>query len=264
MGTTTDKLQYLIDAKNAISAAIEAKGGTVPTELSGYGPAIEALPSGGGGDNRKLQSLVDRSITSISSSDLGNITSIGDYAFGGCSSLNSITIPDGVTYIGHGAFRVCSSLSSITIPTGVTFFGNYIFYDCRSLTSVAIPDAVTSIGQYAFASCSKLTSITIPDSVTSIGEQAFSLCSGLTSITIGKGVTRIEYSMFYGCSNCLIYDFSNHTSVPTLAGTSAFSRTNANKKIIVPDDLYDSWKAANNWKSTTNGIVGAITKASEA
>lgn len=48
MGTTAQKLQAIIDAKNSISAAIEAKGGTVPHELSGYGPAIEALPSGGG------------------------------------------------------------------------------------------------------------------------------------------------------------------------------------------------------------------------
>lgn len=48
MGTTADKLQYLIDAKSSISAAIEAKGGTVPQELSGYGAAIQALPSGGG------------------------------------------------------------------------------------------------------------------------------------------------------------------------------------------------------------------------
>lgn len=48
MGTTAEKLQNIIDAKNSISAAIEAKGGDVPQELSGYGPAIEALPSGGG------------------------------------------------------------------------------------------------------------------------------------------------------------------------------------------------------------------------
>ncbi|MCF0231296.1 MAG: leucine-rich repeat domain-containing protein, partial [Enterococcus sp.] len=36
------------------------------------------------------------------------VTSIGDYAFYGCSSLTNITIPEGVTSIESGAFSGCS------------------------------------------------------------------------------------------------------------------------------------------------------------
>ena len=46
-----------------------------------------------------------------------SVTSIGDYAFCGCSSLTSVTIPTSVTSIGNWAFSGCSGLTSVTIPT---------------------------------------------------------------------------------------------------------------------------------------------------
>ena len=112
----------------------------------------------------------------------GKKYAIYQYAFYNCTSLTSITLPNGVTSIGGYVFCGCMSLTSIAIPNSVTSIGDYAFCGCMSLTSIAIPNSVTSIGNYAFSGCTNLTSITISDSVTSIKSWAFSGCTSLTSI----------------------------------------------------------------------------------
>ena len=129
-----------------------------------------------------------------------SVTSIGGHAFEKCSGLTSLTLPSSVTSIGEFAFRYCSGLTSLTIPSGVTTIDYYAFADCRGLTSLTLPSSVTSIGGYAFAWCSGLTSLTLPSSVTSIGGYAFAWCSGLTSLTLPSSVTSIGGHAFAWCS----------------------------------------------------------------
>ena len=130
-----------------------------------------------------------------------SVTSIGDHAFESCSGLTSLTLPSSVTSIGGHAFESCSGLTSLTIPSGVTTIDDYAFADCRGLTSLTLPSSVTSIGRHAFESCSGLTSLTLPSSVTSIGGHAFEGCSGLTSLTLPSSVTSIGDSAFERCNN---------------------------------------------------------------
>lgn len=129
------------------------------------------------------------------------VTSIGKYAFEGCSCLNSVNIPDSVTSIMYSAFNGCSSLTDVTIPNGVTSIGNFAFNGCSSLTSVTIPNGVTSIGGYTFSGCSGLLSVNIPDNVTSVGNGAFSGCSSLTIVTIPDRLTELGPYAFMGCSS---------------------------------------------------------------
>ena len=132
--------------------------------------------------------------------ELGWADEIPEYAFYNCSSLTSITIPQGVTYINWYAFYNCSALTSVTIPEGVTDIQKYDFYNCSSLMSVTIPDSVTWIGESAFSGCSALTSVTVGSGVTSIADCAFSGCSALKSLKIPASLTKFGNDVFNGCS----------------------------------------------------------------
>ncbi|MBQ7740229.1 MAG: leucine-rich repeat protein [Eubacterium sp.] len=139
-----------------------------------------------------------------------SVTEISDYAFYGCSELESISIPENVSYIGSSSFNNCSGLTSITVSSSNAYFSSQdgvlfnknstklILYPIgKSETSYSIPSSVTSINYSAFNNCSVLTSITIPNGVKSIGASAFENCTGLASITIPDGATSIGSNAFY-------------------------------------------------------------------
>ena len=107
-------------------------------------------------------------------------------------------IKEGTRLIADYAFGYCSSLTSVTLPNSVTSIGSSVFYNCSKLTSITIPNSITSIGSSAFFNCSKLTSITIPNSVTSIGSSAFSWCESLKEvICYAEKVPEMGKNVFY-------------------------------------------------------------------
>ena len=211
--------------------------------------------------------------SSIKTAKIGDrVTSIGQGAFSGCSSLTSIMFDDNsqLTSIEVLAFSGCSSLTSIEMPNGVTSIGGHAFYSCRSLTSIEILDSVTSIGNGAFSGCNSLTSInvdetnetyksidgvlfskdektliaypngksettyTIPNCVTSIENYAFSGCSSLTSIEIPDSVTSIGEGAFNGCSSLTSIEIPNSV---TSIGDWAFEYCSSLTSIEIPNGV---------------------------
>ena len=119
-----------------------------------------------------------------------------------------------------------------------------------------IPSSVKSIEGLTFSYCHSLASITIPTSVTNIAGYAFSYCYSLASLTIPASVTSIGENAFQSCSSVAYYDFTALSSVPALSNTNAFTGIAADCKIRVPAALVDEWKAATNWATYANKIVG--------
>ena len=198
----------------------------------------------------------------ITSLDLRNsgVTSIGASAFQGCTSLNSVTLPDDLTSIGNSAFQGCTSLNSVTLPDGLTSIGNSAFAHCSSLESIDLPDDLTSLGSGAFQStgltsidfptglqsigndafffCKNLESVSLPEGLTSIGVWAFQNCTSLTSVTLPDSLTSIGNFAFYNCTGLTSIRFGTGIiSDGATIGVEAFDGVPANVIIYYPSGV---------------------------
>lgn len=176
----------------------------------------------------------------------GSVTSIGDYAFGFCLNLTSITIPDSITSIGEGAFSFCR-LTRITIPNSTIYIGNYAFEGCN-FTSITIPDSVTSIGSYAFQHCGMLQIVKIGSGVTSIGVWTFYGCGRLREVHIsdiaawcnihfgGHYANPLTYAHDLYLNGQLVTELAIPDSVTSI-GSCAFVGYSSLRSITIPDSV---------------------------
>lgn len=244
-----DETVYRVLCEDADSTVIT----TADTRPSGY--QLQNMTSAYIG-RACVSSIGDNALsgcTSLSSVTFNSeIESIGDNAFRYCSGLTSIDLPNGITSIGNYAFQYCSGLTSVTMPDTVSTIGESLFASCYNLQSVTIPSGITSIPTSTFDYCRSLTSVTIPESVTSIGQYAFWDNRSLNSITIPKNVTFIGSGAFSNCSG-LTSIIIEAVTPPTLAGSSVFNNTN-NCPIFVPEESGNAYLTAEGWRVLADRI----------
>ena len=158
------------------------------------------------------------------------VTSIGSWAFYGCSGLTEIVLPGSVTSIGDMAFDDCSGLTEFRLPEGVTSIGDSAFSGCTGLTEIRLPESLTSIGKSAFRGCKGLTLVRLPEGVTSIGDEAFSYCGSLTEIRLPESLTSIGKYAFSGCARLKRVDLPGSV---TVLGSRAFCGCGALSELIM-------------------------------
>ena len=156
----------------------------------------------------RLSASIPASVTKISAGAFGgnstllsvsmpSVVTVDDWAFSECTSLKSIEMPS-VKTIGKSAFDGNSLLESVKMPVAVTI-GPQAFYGCSSLKSVEMPSA-KAIDNQAFSNCDYLSSVSIPV-VETIGELTFEQCKSLLSVDIPGSVTAIGDYAFAGCTS---------------------------------------------------------------
>lgn len=136
----------------------------------------------------------------ISFSMPDGVTTVGDYAFSNCPGLTSVWMPSSVTTIGKSAFGFCSGIKTAKINTGIISIGDEAFTNCTSLTYIQITQNVTKVGDSAFEGCSSLKTVVFPEVLVSIGNAAFKGCNSLTSVTLPESVNSVGENAFKDCS----------------------------------------------------------------
>ena len=241
MGTTAQKLNKILETKEAIRTAINNKGGTLTTTdtFASYPTAIDNLPSGGGGS---LKTLLDATKSSA-------------YLF---YNYNGISVDDLISY---------SDTSSVIDVQSM-------FQNCQNL--VTIPQLNTSRVtnmSYMFYNCSRLTTILqLNTSKVTDMRKMFSDCYKLTTIDITHmniNLTSNNYNFAYACYSLTKYIIRNMPTIPALnsnafKGCYHFTGTTdptynpqglKDGRIYVPDDKVEALKTATNWSVYADIIV---------
>ncbi len=127
------------------------------------------------------------------------LTSVGNFAFIGCSNLKMISIPDKVLNIGSYAFASCKKLTSVKIGAAVRVIGESAFYNCYAINVISLPYGVEEIGSSAFYRCESLTAIKIHHNVKKMGTSVFAYCKSLVRAEIDAPLKKLPAWTFYGC-----------------------------------------------------------------
>lgn len=164
----------------------------------------------------------------------GNVTSIGNSAFGSCPYLKSVSLPASVKSIGARAFSYCDGLEKLTMSSGLSSIGELAFFRCVNLAEVAIPEGVESIGTGAFSSCAALERASIGGNAATMGSEVFGHCWNLKRVTFGKGMKTIPRAMFV---NCLHLTNVEMPASVRIIEDSAFSGCRTLKEVELPSSL---------------------------
>ena len=183
--------------------------------------------------NAIIETNTNKLIAGCKNTTISNsVTSIGNYAFYGCSGLTSITIPNSVTSIGESAFKSCSSLTSITIPNSVTSIGERAFSYCSGLTSITFNGSTPpEFGEYVF----KYVKNSIPVYVPANSIEAYKNALG------GLAVSNIK-ALPLSLDDKTAYTQKSQIDDIDVSYTRNFTNTNW-QAIYLPFSLkYEDWK----------------------
>ena len=184
---------------------------------------------------------------------------IGSRAFERCSSLLSISLPEGTDSICNSAFEQCIKIATIKLPQSLIYIGVYVFSNCENLSEITIPENVTWASRVIkgserladfFGGCKQLKSATI------LCKDAgyWGYLDSLETIRFGENLKYVGESSFYSC-NRIKRVYCPTQQVPEAAENAFVKWVVAEDTLYVRSNLIEEFKTTAPW-SYFKWIVG--------
>lgn len=153
----------------------------------------------------------------------GCITTVGEDAFSGFTSLSAVTLDSNTNGIANHAFANCSNLKSINLQN-IEYIDYSAFYDCYKLENATM-NKVKYIDDGSFRNCTNMKNVYIGGAIKSIGSHAFFGCTSLESLTVNSTTPPpVGRSILYGADKCIIHVPRNSVnSYKTASGWSEYA-----------------------------------------
>ena len=122
----------------------------------------------------------------------------------------SYCIPEGVDTVGDMAFAGNQSLQSLSMKSSVTRIEGRAFWNMTSLKEICFSDNITSIDWNEYTSdgfvgalygCENVEQIILPRHLRSLGGVAFGTCGKLKELVLPANLKEFNTGAVYGCSN---------------------------------------------------------------
>ena len=241
----TDKLFF--DKANGVITGIDADwlaenkdkplSVTIPAEIGGV--AVTSI-----GQN----AFNGKKVVAVDFSNATNLEKIDNQAFMH-SPVASVDLSNTqVTVIGKFAFGDCTSLENVILPNTLTVLGSSVFTDCKHVESIRLVDSPESV---VFA---------LPESLTSIGYQCFKNCFAPdvnAKVVIPASVETIEKEAFYynGSADPIIQIVVKNKDISQYSGDAFKVYSRDSKRIIVLPTM----SAYNSYYSGAGKAQGCLT-----
>jgi hypothetical protein len=116
------------------------------------------------------------------------LVTVGDTVFKGCSSLDSVQLPDSLQVLKSGTFMNCTGLETIVFPESVVSMGNSTFKDCTTLQNITFSTVLESLGHRTFTGCTSLVQVLFPETMTVIGTETFLDTTNVLTLRMRRGI----------------------------------------------------------------------------
>lgn len=185
---------------------------------------------------------------------LGANAGFYSYAVSNLNSLESVMLGTDLLMLSAYAIASAPRLDFVGLPSTLTSIPAACV-NSSPVSRFVMPHSAQNVGGSQFISNIRVKICRLPE-CTEINGYMFYLASSINSLEVPGTVITIRDYAFSDMKNLEYLDFTRNASVPTLTTANAFTNIPAGCEIRVPASLLAEWKAATNWATYADHIVG--------